>query len=90
MLSLWRIGERILGGATNWAALAVGGCTLAVIFLKGSKRLPGILVAVVGATAVVGALDLAARAGVSVLGQLPQGLPQFVILWITTPTSSRC
>jgi MFS superfamily sulfate permease-like transporter len=24
LLSLWRIGERILGGATNWAALAVG------------------------------------------------------------------
>ena len=85
LLSLWRIGERILGGATNWAALAVGGCTLAVIFLlKGNKRLPGILVAVVGATAVVGALDLAARAGVSVLGPLPQGLPQFVIPWITT------
>ena len=85
LLSLWRIGERILGGATNWAALAVGGCTLAVIFLlKGNKRLPGILVAVVGATAVVGALDLAARADVSVLGPLPQGLPQFVIPWITT------
>lgn len=85
LLSLWRIGERILGGATNEAALAVGSCTLAVIFLlKGSKRLPGILVAVVGATAVVGALDLAARAGVSVLGPLPKGLPQFVIPWITT------
>ena len=42
--SLWRIGERILGGATNWTALAVGAGTLAVIFLlKGSKRLPGIL-----------------------------------------------
>jgi high affinity sulfate transporter 1 len=84
LLSLWRIGEKILGGATNWAALAVGGCTLAVIFLlKGSKRLPGILIAVVGATVVVGALDLADRAHLSVLGQLPQGLPQFVIPWIT-------
>ncbi len=85
LLSLWRIGEQILGGATNWAALAVGGATLAVIFLlKGSKRVPGILVAVVGATVVVGALDLAARADISVLGPLPQGLPQFVIPWITT------
>ena len=84
LLSLWRIGDQILAGATNWAALAVGGCTLAVIFLlKGSKRVPGILIAVVGATAVVGGLDLAARAGVSVLGPLPQGLPQFVIPWIT-------
>jgi high affinity sulfate transporter 1 len=85
LLSLWRIGERILDGATNWAALAVGGATLAVIFLlKGSKRVPGILVAVVGATLVVGALDLAAWAELSVLGQLPQGLPRFVIPWITT------
>ena len=51
--------------------------------LKGSKRVPGILVAVVGATVVVGVLDLAARAGVSVLGALPQGLPAFAIPRIT-------
>ena len=52
----------------------IGAGTLAVILLlKGSKRVPGILVAVVGATVIVGALDLAARAGVSVLGSLPQG-----------------
>jgi MFS superfamily sulfate permease-like transporter len=38
---------------------------------------------VVGATAIVGALDLDARADVSVLGQLPQGLPGFAIPWIT-------
>jgi MFS superfamily sulfate permease-like transporter len=40
---------------------------------------PGVLVAVVGATLVVGVFDLAARAGVSVLGPLPQGLPVFTI-----------
>src|SRR4029077_4195789 len=51
--------------------------------LKDRKRIPGILIAVVGATAVVGALDLAARAGVSVLGPLPRGLPAFAIPWIT-------
>jgi len=38
---------------------------------------------VVGATLVVGVLDLAARADVSVLGSLPQGLPGFAIPWIT-------
>ena len=54
-----------------------------ILLLKGSKRVPGILIAVVGATIVVGALDLAARAGVSVLGSLPQGLPAFAIPWIT-------
>ena len=62
----------------------VGAGTLAVILLlKGSKRVPGILVAVVGSTVIVGALDLAARAGVSVLGSLPKGLPAFAIPWIT-------
>lgn len=80
---LWAIAQAILGGRTNWAALAVGAGTLAVILLlKSSKRVPGILIAVVGATAIVGALDLAARAGVSVLGPLPQGLPAFSIPWI--------
>jgi MFS superfamily sulfate permease-like transporter len=44
---------------------------------------PGILIAVVGATVIVGMLDLATRADVSVLGPLPQGLPAFTIPWIT-------
>ena len=58
--SLWAIADAILDGKTNWAAFAVGAGTLAVILLlKGSKRMPGILIAVVGATVVVGVLDLA-------------------------------
>ena len=82
--NLQAIAEAVLGGKVNWAAFAVGAGTLAVIFLlKRSKRVPGILIAVVGATAIVGALDLAGRAGVSVLGPLPQGLPSFAIPWIT-------
>jgi high affinity sulfate transporter 1 len=82
--NLWSIGEAVLSGRANWVAFAVGAGTLAVILLlKNSKRVPGILVAVVGATAIVGALDLAARAHVSVLGPLPQGLPGFAIPWIS-------
>ena len=82
--SLWAIGTAVLGGRANGTAFAVGAGTLAVILLlTGSKRVPGILVAVIGATVIVGALDLAARAGVSVLGSLPQGLPAFAIPWIT-------
>ena len=74
----------MLGGRANGTAFAVGAGTLAVILLlKGSKRVPGILVAVIGATVIVGTLDLATRAGVSVLGSLPQGLPAFAIPWIT-------
>ena len=81
---LWAIAEAVLGGKANWTALMVGAGTLAVIMLlKGSKRLPGILIAVVGATAVVGMLDLAARQNVAVLGPLPQGLPGFAVPWIT-------
>jgi len=81
--NLWAIGEAIAAGKTNWATFAVGVGTLAVILLlKNSLRRPGILVAVVGATIIVGSLDLGDRAGVSVLGPLPQGLPAFTIPWI--------
>ena len=81
---LWAIAEAILNGKANWIAFAVGAGTLAVILLlKNYLRVPGILIAVVGATAIVGALNLATRADVSVLGPLPQGLPAFTIPWIT-------
>ena len=81
---LWAMTKAVLDGRANWTAFIVGAATLAVILLlKGSKRVPGILVAVVGATVVVAALDLGARAGVSVLGSVPQGLPVFAIPWIT-------
>ena len=80
---LWAIGGAIVGGRANWTTLAIGAGALAVILLlKNNKRVPGILVAVVGATAVVGLLDLAARADVAVLGPLPQGLPAFAVPWI--------
>ena len=80
---LWIIGGALLAGRMNWVAFAVGAATLAVILLlRGSKRVPGILVAVVGATKIVGALDLAERHGVAILGSLPQGLPAFAIPWI--------
>jgi high affinity sulfate transporter 1 len=81
---LWAIVKTIFGGGANWAAFAIGAGTLAVILLlKNNKRVPGVLIAVVGATAIAGGLDLAARANVSVLGPLPQGLPAFAIPWIT-------
>ena len=81
---LWAIAEAILNGKANWIAFVIGAGTLAVILLlKKFLRVPGILIAVVGATVIVGALDLAARADVSVLGPLPQGLPTFTVPWIT-------
>jgi high affinity sulfate transporter 1 len=80
---LWATARSIMEGQLNWVAFAVGLATLIVILLlKNSKRLPGILIAVVGATAVVGVLDLGPLYGVKVLGPLPQGLPGFVIPWV--------
>lgn len=71
----WGIVSKILQGSTNPVALAIGGSTLVLILLlKRWPRVPGILIAVVVATAVVAVLGLA-RHGVSVLGPLPQGLP---------------
>jgi high affinity sulfate transporter 1 len=83
LIDLWAILNAVLDGKANWIAFTVGACTLAVILLlKGSKHVPGILLAVVGATVIVGALDLATNANVVVLGSLPQGLPAFAIPWI--------
>src|SRR5262245_6388916 len=80
---LWAIAKAILTGKANLMAFAVGAGTLSVILLlKNNKRVPGILIAVVGATAIVGALNLATRADVSVLGPLPQGLPAFTVPWV--------
>jgi len=80
----WAFFEAVWAGKTNVAALALGAGTLAVIWLLArSKRLPGILIAVAGATFIVTVLDLAARAGVKVVGALPQGLPGFVFPLIT-------
>ncbi len=77
--------EAVSAGKTNWISLVLGSGTLAVIFwFKRSKRLPGVLIAVVAATLTVAVLDLATRAGVSVLGSLPQGLPALVPPSITS------
>jgi MFS superfamily sulfate permease-like transporter len=73
---MWAIGEQVSAGSTNTTALAVGGSALALILmLKRRPRVPGMLVAVTAATVVVAVFDLASRAGISVLGPLPQGLP---------------
>jgi MFS superfamily sulfate permease-like transporter len=70
------IGQGIARGESNWVALAIGVSTLAVVLLlKRWRQVPGVLIAVVGATLVVTVLDLAQRAGVPVVGPLPQGLP---------------
>jgi len=80
---VWQFAQALLAGKTNSTALMVGGGTLALIMLLNrSKHLPGILIAVIGATVLVATLGLDSY-GVSVLGSLPEGLPAFAIPWIT-------
>ncbi|MGH8507568.1 MAG: SulP family inorganic anion transporter [Gammaproteobacteria bacterium] len=82
--NLWQIAESILNGKTNGATFMIGAGTLAIILLlKRYQRVPGILIAVVGATVVVGLFDLGQTADVKVLGSLPQGLPAFTLPWIS-------
>lgn len=78
----WQFGRALWVGKLNPAAFAIGaGTLLTILLLRRYPRLPGVLIAVVGATLVVSGLDLAStaglHAGVPVLGALPQGLPHF-------------
>ena len=64
MRDLLRIAQAVLGGQANWTAFAVGAGTLAaILLLKPWKRIPGLLIAVVGATVAVGALGLTRAPG---------------------------
>jgi len=70
--------EGLMNGKVNSAALSLGAGTLvAILLLKRIRHVPAVLLAVVGATLTVATLDLSTRAGVPVLGSLPQGLPGF-------------
>ncbi len=72
----WSIARAVLDGKTNFVALVIGAATLAAILvLKRFPRVPGILLAVVGATLAVALFDLGARDAVAVLGAMPHGLP---------------
>src|SRR5215216_4818399 len=69
----------VADGETNRAALVIGVACLIVILAckRWRPKVPGVLVAVVGATVAVGVFGLAERHGLSVVGSLPKGLPSF-------------
>jgi len=80
---IWSIGAEIVAGRVNWVAFALGAATLATILsTRRFKGRPGVLIAVIGATAVVQVFGLETRAHVSVLGPLPPGLPAFSVPWV--------
>ena len=68
---------------TNRTALVLGLATLAVLLVlpRVSKKVPAVLVAVVGATVVTALFDLASD-GVKTVGPLPQGLPVPAVPWV--------
>jgi high affinity sulfate transporter 1 len=69
-------------GETNLTTLVLGLATLLVLLVlpRVSKKLPAILVAIVGSTLVSAIFDLSAQ-GVSTVGALPQGLPSPTLPW---------
>lgn len=82
IVALW---DGLADGRVNPVALSIGALSLAVIL--GMKRLrprwPGMLVAVVAATAASALFDLDARAQVAVMGPMPQGLPWPTVPWVS-------
>ncbi|HQR11321.1 MAG TPA: SulP family inorganic anion transporter [Casimicrobiaceae bacterium] len=68
----------IAQGRINWTAFAIGVACLIVIFAfkRWAPRIPGVLLAVVGATIAATVLPLTASSGLDVVGRLPQGLPE--------------
>lgn len=72
--------EAVSSGQTQPVALLLGLATLAVLAVfRRRQRLPGVLIVVLGATALSALLDLGVRTGLAVVGPLPQGLPHFAL-----------
>jgi high affinity sulfate transporter 1 len=72
--------EAVLAGGTNLVSLGIGvACFALIMALKRFPNVPGTLIAIGGATIVVGALDLGTTAGVVVLGAMPSGLPSLTL-----------
>ncbi len=72
-------------GQINGSACIIGVLCLAVVlgFRRWAPRIPGVLIAVAGATIFVWFFDLSAKAGIAVIGPLPQGLPSLQIPSVT-------
>ena len=71
----------IMDGQTNKTTLVIGlACLLVIVgFKRWAPKVPGILIAVGGATIAVWWFNLAVQNSVAVMGPLPQGLPAFQI-----------
>ena len=72
--------QGVMNGDTLVPALAVGlfSIVVMVVLRRFLPRIPGVLVAVIGAMAITALFELGAK-GVSLVGVLPSGLPPFTI-----------
>jgi high affinity sulfate transporter 1 len=68
----------VVHGAVNWVTCTLGITCLLIILVcrRWLPRVPGILVAVVGAALIVALLALDQRADVAIVGKVPPGLPR--------------
>ena len=77
---LWEVIRGVIEGQTQPASFVIGVGSLALILVlkRLTPHVPGVLIAVVLATMVVAVFDLTTH-GVSVVGQVPRGLPAFAL-----------
>ena len=72
----WAFLQALAQGRTNLVSLALALSTLLVVFVSARRKgVPGVLIAVSGATLLNAVLEDTLRTGVDVVGALPQGLP---------------
>ena len=72
----WAFLEALAQGRTNLVSLGLAcGTSLVILVFRRRTGIPGVLVAVAGATLLSAFLEETLRAGVDVVGALPQGLP---------------
>ena len=80
---LWAIGKALVEGQAHTVGTLLGiGTLIAILVLKAHKRMGAILVAVIAATAITGWFNLPGKYGLKVLGEVPQGLPEFAVPWL--------
>ena len=83
----WAIAGAIASGKVNWVEFALGAATLAVILLvKSRKRFPGILVAMIAATAVTSFFNLGRARIFRCSVRFPAACPRFQFPGFHPPT----
>lgn len=87
--NLWQavtgLAQGIVHDQVNGTSAAIGGSALAVIVAcrRWAPMMPGMLIAVIGATILSAGFDLSSLHGIAVVGSLPEGLPTFQIPWVS-------